>query len=134
MIRVGIYGASGYTGIELLKIFSRHPQVEIKFGTSDSSAGKKMSDIFPCHYDLPLIAHDDAPLNEIDVAFLALPHGASADYGKRVLDAGQSHRSLADFRLHDAVAYKKWYGLDHHAPNFCRKRSTGSLNFIARKS
>ncbi len=117
MIRVGIFGASGYTGIELLKIFAHHPQVEIKFGTSDSSAGKKMSEIFPCHFDLPLIAHDAAPLDQIDVAFLALPHGASADYGKRVLDAGARVIDLsADFRLHDAMAYKKWYGLDHHAP------------------
>lgn len=117
MIRVGIYGASGYTGIELLKIFTRHPQVEIIFGTSDSSAGKKMSEIFPCHFELPLIAHDAAPLDQIDVAFLALPHGASTDYGKRVLDAGAKVIDLsADFRLHDATAYKKWYGLDHHAP------------------
>lgn len=117
MLRVGIFGATGYTAIELLKILAHHPQVELKFGTSDSYAGKKMSDAFPCHFDLPLIAHDAAPLDQIDVAFLALPHGASADYGRRVLDAGAKVIDLsADFRLHDAAAYKKWYGLDHHAP------------------
>ncbi|MBI5033398.1 MAG: N-acetyl-gamma-glutamyl-phosphate reductase [Chloroflexi bacterium] len=117
MIRVGIYGATGYTGIELAKIFARHPEVEIKFATSDSYVGKKLSEAFPCHFDIPLVAHDAAPLDRIDVAFLALPHGASADYGKRVLDAGASVIDLsADFRLHDAAAYKKWYGLDHHAP------------------
>jgi N-acetyl-gamma-glutamyl-phosphate reductase len=123
MIRVGIYGASGYTGIELIKIFARHPQVEIKFATSDSYVGKKMSEVFPCHFDLPLIAHDAAPLDhqggkcQIDVAFLALPHGASADYAKRVLGAGARVIDLsADFRLHDAAAYAKWYGLEHHAP------------------
>jgi len=117
MIRVGIYGATGYTGIELAKVFARHPQVEIKFATSDSYAGKKLSDAFPCHFDIPLIAHDAAPLNEIDVAFLALPHGASTDYAKRVLDAGARVIDLsADFRLHDAAVYKKFYGLEHHAP------------------
>jgi len=117
MIRVGIFGATGYTGIELAKIFARHPQVEIKFATSDTHAGKKLSDALPCHFDIPLVAHDAAPLDQIDVAFLALPHGASADYGKRALDAGAKVIDLsADFRLHDAAAYKKWYGLDHHAP------------------
>lgn len=117
MIRVGIFGASGYTGLELLKIFARHPHVEIKFGTSDSYAGKKMCDAFPCHFDLPLVTHDAAPLDQIDVAFLALPHGASTDYAKRVLDAGAKVIDLsADFRLHDAAVYEKIYGLEHHAP------------------
>lgn len=117
MIRVGIFGASGYTGIELVKILARHPQVGIAFATSDSYVGKKLSAAFPCAYDLPLIAHDAAPLDEIDVAFLALPHGASADFAKRALDAGVRVIDLsADFRLHDAVTYKKWYGQDHPAP------------------
>lgn len=117
MIRVGIYGASGYTGVELVKLFARHPQVRIAFATSDSYVGKKMSDAFPCHYDIPFVAHDAAPLDALDVAFLALPHGASADYAKRVLNAGARVIDLsADFRLRDAAAYKKWYGLDHHAP------------------
>ncbi len=117
MIRVGIFGATGYTGIELIKIFTRHPQLQINFATSDNYAGKKLSAAFPCAYDLPLIAHDAAPLDQIDAAFLALPHGASAAYAKRALDAGARVIDLsADFRLHDAAAYKKWYGLDHPAP------------------
>ncbi len=117
MIRIGIFGATGYTGIELAKIFARHPQAQIVFATSDTHAGKKLSDALPCIYDLPLVAHDAAPLDQIDVAFLALPHGAAAEYGKRVLAAGaRVIDHSADFRLHDAVAYKKWYGLEHHAP------------------
>ena len=117
MVRVGVLGATGYTGVELVKILTRHPQAEIKFATSDSYVGKKLSDAFPCAYDIPLIAHDAARFDQIDVAFLALPHGASADYAKRALDAGARVIDLsADFRLHDAAAYKKWYGLDHHAP------------------
>jgi N-acetyl-gamma-glutamyl-phosphate reductase len=118
MIRVGIFGATGYTGIELVKILARHPQVHIAFATSDSYVGKKLSDAFPCPYDIPLVAHDAAPLDTIDVAFLALPHGASADFAKRARDAGARVIDLsADFRLRDAGAYKKWYGLDHHAPD-----------------
>ncbi len=117
MIRVGIFGATGYTGIELVKIFARHAHVELKFATSDTHAGKLLSDALPCPYAIPLIAHDAAPLDQIDVACLALPHGASADFAKRVIDAGARVIDLsADFRLHDAAAYKKWYGLDHHAP------------------
>ncbi len=117
MVRVGIFGATGYTGIELVKILSRHPQAQIAFATSDSYVGKRLSDAFPCHYDIPLVAHDAAPLDQIDVAFLALPHGASADFAKRVLDADARVIDLsADFRLHDAAAYKKWYGLAHPAP------------------
>lgn len=123
MIRVGIFGATGYTGVELIKILSRHPQVQIVFATSDSYVGKNLSDAFPCPYDIPLVAHEAAPLVSadgkctIDAAFLALPHGASADYAKRVLGAGARVIDLsADFRLREEAAYKKWYGLDHHAP------------------
>ncbi len=117
MIQVGIVGATGYTGIELVKILSRHPEVEIAFATSDSYEGKKLSDAFPCAYDIPLIGHDSAPLDKADVVFLALPHGASADYAKRALDAGaRVVDHSADFRLHDAAVYQKFYGLAHHVP------------------
>jgi len=118
MLKVGIVGATGYTGVELVKILSRHPNVGIKFATSDSYVGKKLSEAFPCSYDITLIAHDAAPLDAIDVAFLALPHGASADFAKRALDAGAKVVDLsADFRLHDKEIYKKFYGLDHHVPD-----------------
>ncbi len=117
MIRAGIFGASGYTGIELFKILTRHPEVKIAFGTSDSYVGKKLSEVLPCTFDVPLIAHDAAPLDVIDVAFLALPHGVSAEFAKRALSAGVRVIDLsADFRLHNASAYEKYYGLKHHAP------------------
>ncbi len=116
MLRIGIFGATGYAGIELIKILARHPQAQIIFATSDTYVGKKLSDAFPCHYDLPLIAHDAAPLDSIDIAFLALPHGVAADFAKRALNAGKRVIDFsADFRLRDAVTYEKWYGA-HHAP------------------
>ncbi|MBI3913325.1 MAG: N-acetyl-gamma-glutamyl-phosphate reductase, partial [Chloroflexi bacterium] len=117
MIRIGIFGATGYTGIELVKILARHPQAQIVFATSDSYVGKKLSDAFPCHYDIPLVAHDAAPLDTIDVAFLALPHGAAAEFAKRVLNAGKRVIDFsADFRLRDIALYEKYYGAAHHAP------------------
>lgn len=118
MIKIGIVGATGYTGVELVKILSRHPDAEIKFATSDSFVGKKLSDAFPCPFDISLIAHDAAPLGEVDAVFLALPHGASADFAKRALAAGAKVIDLsADFRLHDKEVYKKFYGLEHHVPD-----------------
>lgn len=118
MVKIGVVGATGYTGVELLKILARHPQAEVKFATSDSYVGKKLSEAIPCPIDIPLIAHGDAPLDTIDLAFLALPHGASADYAVRTLAAGARVVDLsADFRLHDQSVYKRFYGLDHHAPD-----------------
>ncbi len=117
MIHVGILGVSGYTGIELVRILSRHPQVQITFATSDSYVGQTLSQVCPCPFDLPLIAHEAAPLNQIDVAFLALPHGASAGFAQRALDAGACVIDLsADFRLRDAAAYAHWYGGQHPLP------------------
>jgi N-acetyl-gamma-glutamyl-phosphate reductase len=60
MIRVGIYGATGYTGYELCKIFARHPQVELVFASSESYAGKRFSEVYPCPYDTVLVTPDDS--------------------------------------------------------------------------
>jgi N-acetyl-gamma-glutamyl-phosphate reductase len=117
MIKAGIIGASGYSGIELVKILGRHDNVEIRFATSDTHAGKKLSEAYPCPYDIPLIARDAAPLDQVDVVFLALPYGVSTEYAKRALTAGARVIDFAaDFRLHDASKYPKWYGFEHRAP------------------
>jgi N-acetyl-gamma-glutamyl-phosphate reductase len=117
MIKVGIYGASGYTGIELLKILRRHPQVEVVFGTSESSGGSKLSDIYPTTDELTLVAAEFAPVEKIDLAFLCLPHTAAMTQAKKLLDAGVRVIDLsADFRLKSADAYKTWYAHDHLAP------------------
>ncbi len=126
MVRVGIFGATGYTGYELVNILLRHPQAEIVFATSESSAGGKLSDIFPCPWDFPLIGLADAPLNQVDVVFLCLPHGASMDAVRRVRTAGVRAVDLsADFRLRDAVAYRRWYGHEHSAPELLREAVYG---------
>jgi N-acetyl-gamma-glutamyl-phosphate reductase len=117
MIKVGIFGASGYTGFETLNVLKRHPAVEVIFATSESAAGQKLSDLYPVAWDIPLGPLADAPLNAIDAAFCCLPHGASMPTviaarraGVRVIDLS------ADFRLADAALYQKWYGVAHEAP------------------
>lgn len=116
MIRVGIYGATGYTGFELLKIFERHSQVRIAFASSESNAGKRYCEVYPCPYQQVLVAPEKAPLDQVDVVFLCTPHHASAPLARSVLDAGARCIDLsADLRLRDVAIYEAWYG-QHPAP------------------
>ncbi len=118
MIRAGIFGATGYTGVELVKLLRRHPAAEITFLTSQSHAGKTLRDVFPAAPALPLFKGEDAPLSEIDVAFLCLPHAAAAETAMVALDAGARVIDLsADFRLRDAATYTHWYAHRHPAPH-----------------
>lgn len=117
MISVGICGVTGYAGYELLRWLKRHPEAEIAFTTSESQAGKPLANVFPGPLDAPLLAVDDAPLGEVDLVFLALPHGASGSLAKKARAAGTRVIDLsADFRLATADAYKNWYHHDHPAP------------------
>lgn len=125
MIRVGIYGATGYTGYELVKILLRHPEVKIQFATSRSYAGQKLSNLYPCPYEIELMAGEEAPLEGVDVAFLCLPHGASMGWVKRVRDAGVRVIDLsADFRLDEVEEYKRWYQ-SHIAPELLEEAVYG---------
>ncbi len=126
MINVGIFGASGYTGIELLKILRRHPQVEIVFGTSESSSGAKLSDIYPTTDELTLVTAELAPIERIDVAFLCLPHTAAMTQAAKLLKAGVRVIDLsADFRLKSPAHYKAWYAHDHTAPGLLQEAVYG---------
>jgi N-acetyl-gamma-glutamyl-phosphate reductase len=111
MVRVGIYGASGYTGHELVKILARHPLAQLVFATSETHAGKLFSDVYPCNYTFKLIPPTQAAPGDVDVAFLCTPNGVSAPLAQSVLAAGSKCIDLsADLRLHDADVYGKWYG------------------------
>ncbi len=117
MIRVGIYGATGYTGFELIKLLQCHPHVQISFATARSAAGKRLSDEFPTLIDLPIIAPEAADPATVDVAFCCLPHGASAPTVMQALAAGARVIDLsADFRLRDPADYERWYNAPHPAP------------------
>jgi N-acetyl-gamma-glutamyl-phosphate reductase len=117
MINVGIFGATGYTGIELVKLLGRHGKAHLKFAHSESNPGLKLSDVLPCPYDIKLIKSDDAPLSEVDIVFSCLPHAASAELCKRVLDAGKRVVDFsADFRLRDVSIYNETYKHTHPHP------------------
>ncbi len=126
MINVGIFGATGYTGVELVRLLSRHGKARIKFAHSESNAGARLSDVLPCPYDIPLIRSDEAPLKDVDMVFSCLPHGASAELCKRVLDAGKRVIDLsADFRLRDKDTYAQWYKHDHPYPELLNEAVYG---------
>jgi N-acetyl-gamma-glutamyl-phosphate reductase len=122
--RIGVLGASGYTGAELVRLLIRHPWVEIVLLTADRRAGHAMRDVFPqfAPYALPaLIAIDgiDWGAASLDLAFCALPHATTQKVVKDLLSRAPTTKVIdlsADFRLHDTAAYARWYGHDHHAP------------------
>ncbi|HEY4405196.1 MAG TPA: N-acetyl-gamma-glutamyl-phosphate reductase, partial [Xanthobacteraceae bacterium] len=122
--KVGVLGASGYTGSELVRMLLRHPNVELTLLTAERSAGKAMRDVFPqfSPFDLPkLVALEglDWAAAGLDVAFCALPHATTQKVLKELLAKAPKTKVVdlsADFRLADKAAYAKWYGHEHHAP------------------
>lgn len=130
MIKAGIFGATGYTGYELVKILQRHPQVNVAFATSQSFAGQHLSDVYPQAPHLPLILGEDAPFNTVDVVFLCLPHAAAAETAVLALAAGVTVIDLsADFRLKDACTYATWYNKAHPAPHLLADAVYGLTEF-----
>jgi len=116
MVRIGIYGATGYTGYELVKMLVRHEGTEIAFATSRTSAGKRLSDLYPCPYDVPLVAPQDASLDGVDVICCCLPHTKSMPVVAQALEAGVRVIDWsADFRLQDVAVYERWYVEKHTA-------------------
>jgi len=120
MVKIGIIGATGYTGLELLRVLARHPLAEIAWLTSENSAGQRFGDVFavaPFIGDTILVKSADADLAAADVVFCCLPHAtaqgpvaAARRAGARVVDLS------ADYRIHDAAAYETWYGHPHNEP------------------
>ncbi len=130
MVKAGIFGATGYAGLELVQILNKHPNVEIGFAVSHSFAGQSLEDVYPAAPDLPLIAGENAPLDEVDVVFLCLPHGAAAETAVRCLNAGLKVIDLsADFRLKDVNVYNDWYNVEHPAPHLLQEAVYGLTEF-----
>ena len=118
MIKVGIYGVTGYAGYELLRWLRRHRQARVVFTTSESQAGKSLAEVYPGPLDSALIAPDDAPLADADVVLLGLPHGVAAQVARRARDTGVRVIDLsADFRLDTPADYQHWYKHEHPAPD-----------------
>jgi N-acetyl-gamma-glutamyl-phosphate reductase len=122
--KIGVLGASGYTGSECVRLLLRHPQVEIAVLTADRKAGQEMREVFAqfSPYKLPkLVPLDglDWPALGLDLAFCALPHATTQKVIKEVFAKAPAMKVVdlsADFRLADTAAYARWYGDAHHAP------------------
>lgn len=120
MIRVGIVGATGYTGAELLRLLCCHPEVQIATITSRSEAGVRVDSLYPglrglC--DLAFVEPDPAVLTECDAVFFATPHGVAQAMMSEVLATGTRVIDLsADFRLRDRAVWEEWYQQTHDAP------------------
>ncbi len=121
-MKVGIVGASGYSGEVLVKLLLNHPRVTLAAVTSRSQAGKRLSAVIPAvrgaDHGLTFVDSDPAALaaSDIDLFFLALPHGAAATYARALVAGGKRVIDLsADFRIADIETYRKYYG-EHHAP------------------
>ena len=120
-IPVGIIGASGYVGAELMRLLGGHPGFDVGFVTGDTQAGQPVADLYPhlaaIGADQEFVKYDPHLLDDVALAFLALPHGQSMALAGEVLDRGKVTVDLAaDFRLKDAGQYQQWYGEPHQTP------------------
>ncbi len=121
MLDVGVYGASGFGGAELLRLLAAHPEMRVRLASADSQAGTAVADLYPslaaAYPDTDFAAPDPAAADGLDLVFLALPHGASQglvpDLRPRV---GTIVDLAGDFRLKDPALYPEWYGEEHRHP------------------
>ncbi len=125
-MKVGIIGASGYVGGELLRILLQHPMVNISFATSRQYAGEYIFRLHPNLKGLTQMRFSDGDpvslASKVDIVFLALPHGVSMKIVPRIVELGVRIIDMsADFRLKDPEVYKKWYGIEHKAPDLLNK-------------
>ena len=120
MINVGVVGATGYTGVELLRLLSGHEAVAITVATSNSEKGKATTDVFPSlrtHTDLEFVEHDSKQLESCDIVFFATPHATAMHHVPKLLEHGCRIIDLsADFRITDAVTWEQWYQTRHACP------------------
>ena len=122
--RIGVLGASGYTGSELVRLLLRHPRAELTLLTADRRAGQEMREVFPqfAPFTLPKLVSIESVdwlAANLDLIFCALPHATTQKVIKAIMGIVPSTRIVdlsADFRLADTAAYAKWYGHEHHAP------------------
>ena len=120
MIKAGIVGGTGYTGVELLRLLAQHPGVELKAITSRKETGMPVSAMFPSlrgHVDLAFSEPTAQTLRGCDVVFFATPNGVAMGEARALLDAGARVIDLsADFRIKDVAEWERWYKVKHAAP------------------
>jgi N-acetyl-gamma-glutamyl-phosphate reductase len=129
MIKAGIVGGTGYTGVELLRLLAQHPQAELKAITSRKEAGTPVSAMFPSlrgRVELAFTEPSRDALRGCDVVFFATPHGVCMQEARAVLDGGAKIVDLsADFRLQDLAEWERWYKMKHTAPELVREAVYG---------
>jgi N-acetyl-gamma-glutamyl-phosphate reductase len=129
MIRIGIVGGTGYTGVELLRLLATHPEAELALITSRSEAGTPVADLFPSlrgHVDLVFTEPDVGRLAECDLVFFATPNGTAMKMVPELLEKGVRVIDLAaDFRLRDPAVWEAWYGMPHACPDLLREAVYG---------
>jgi len=121
VIKVGIVGGTGYTGVELLRLLAQHPEVELRAITSRADAGTAVSQMFPSlrgHVGLNFTHLDETRLDQCDLVFFATPNGIAMQQTRALLDGGVRVIDLAaDFRIRDVALWEKWYGMTHACPD-----------------
>jgi len=124
VISVGIVGGTGYTGVELLRLLLRHPNVQVNVLTSRTEDGRRVDDMFPSlrgHTDLKYSDLNIEELKQCDVVFFATPHGVAMKHAEELVAANTKVIDLAaDFRLQNLVQFEKWYGMQHACPELLK--------------
>lgn len=134
-IRIGVLGASGYTGADLVRLAARHPRIEIVALTANTHAGKQMKEVFPHFFmlDLPILVEwERVDWTGLDAVFCGLPHGTTQEITAAVLVANPAVKVIdmsADFRLRDMKTYARWYGHEHRAPQLQGEAVYGLTEF-----
>src|SRR6202008_1634789 len=128
-IKAGIVGGTGYTGVELLRLLTQHPDVELRAITSRKEAGTPVSGMFPGlrgHVDLKFSEQTPQALRGCDVVFFATPNTVAMGEARAVLDGGARVIDLsADFRIRDVAEGERWYKTKHAAPELIREAVYG---------
>ncbi len=129
MIKAGIVGGTGYTGVELLRLLVAHKDVELSVVTSRAEAGQAVSALYPNlrgHVDINFSEPDIESLSQCDLVFFATPNGTAMKMVPQLLEAGVKVIDLAaDFRLKDTAVWKQWYGMDHACPDILEEAVYG---------
>jgi N-acetyl-gamma-glutamyl-phosphate reductase len=124
VISVGIVGGTGYTGVELLRLLLRHPNVQVNVLTSRTEDGRRVDDMFPSLRGHTELKYSDLNIDELkkcDVVFFATPHGVAMQHAQQLLAANTKVIDLAaDFRLQNLAQFEKWYGIQHACPEILK--------------
>jgi N-acetyl-gamma-glutamyl-phosphate reductase len=127
-VSVAVIGANGYTGMELLRLLHFHPEIEIKTITSESQKGRKLSDVYPQFnglFDEEFVSLEEFDDKDVDLIFLALPHGTSMDFIRQYEGKARVIDLSGDFRLDSPEVYNEWYGSEHLSPEKLQESTYG---------